>query len=73
MSALAVVTGAGGGIGEQIAAGLARTRATAVLVDLDRTRLDLREDVSTMPFQEPIWKPSRSTSRTSPRYSGSRR
>ncbi|MEO3868893.1 SDR family NAD(P)-dependent oxidoreductase [Nonomuraea sp. B12E4] len=41
MSELAVVTGASGGIGEQIAAGLARTGATVVLVARDRTRLDL--------------------------------
>ncbi|QFG24495.1 SDR family NAD(P)-dependent oxidoreductase [Actinomadura sp. WMMB 499] len=41
---LAVVTGASGGIGEQIAAGLARTGATVVLVARDRTRLDLARD-----------------------------
>ncbi|MFC5744370.1 SDR family NAD(P)-dependent oxidoreductase [Actinomadura rugatobispora] len=37
---LAVVTGASGGIGEQIAAGLARTGATVVLVARDRGRLN---------------------------------
>ncbi|MGP4109869.1 SDR family NAD(P)-dependent oxidoreductase [Streptomyces sp. 4N509B] len=40
MSELAVVTGASGGIGEQIAAGLARTGAAVVLVARDRTRLE---------------------------------
>ncbi|PRX96093.1 SDR family NAD(P)-dependent oxidoreductase [Allonocardiopsis opalescens] len=41
MSRLAVVTGASGGIGEQIAAGIARTGAAVVLVARDPARLDL--------------------------------
>lgn len=40
MTRLAVVTGASGGIGEQIAAGIARTGASVVLVARDRIRLD---------------------------------
>ncbi|MDQ7908042.1 SDR family NAD(P)-dependent oxidoreductase [Phytohabitans sp. ZYX-F-186] len=43
-SELAVVTGASGGIGERIAAGLARTGATVVLVARDRARLDLARE-----------------------------
>jgi NAD(P)-dependent dehydrogenase (short-subunit alcohol dehydrogenase family) len=44
ISELAVVTGASSGIGEQIAAGLAETGATVVLVARDRDRLRAAQD-----------------------------